>query len=184
MTGTGIVALAGIVVNNAIVLIDTFNRFREDGLASIEAALKTSAQRIRPVMLTTTTTIAGLIPMATQLNLDFVNQVVTMGSITAVWWVQLSTAIIFGLGFATILTLIVIPTMLTLPSVWSNVFFGRRTQSGTRDEAEAPQEPGDDNGSAGAQTLVTTTVTPFGPRRSVTASPTTDKPDGLPHAAE
>ncbi|MAA97715.1 MAG: transporter [Stappia sp.] len=175
MTGTGIVALAGIVVNNAIVLIDTFNRFREDGLAPVEAALKTSAQRIRPVMLTTTTTIAGLIPMATQLNLDFVNRVVTQGSITAVWWVQLSTAIIFGLGFATLLTLIVIPTMLALPSVWSKVLFGKRTEGDSGGDTGMP---------APAQTVVTTTVTPFGPRHAVEAKPRPDKPDGLPHAAE
>ena len=163
------------MVNNAIVLIDTFNRFREDGLAPVEAALKTSAQRIRPVMLTTTTTIAGLIPMATQLNLDFVNRVVTQGSITAVWWVQLSTAIIFGLGFATLLTLIVIPTMLALPSVWSKVLFGKRTEGDSGGDTGMP---------APAQTVVTTTVTPFGPRHAVEAKPRPDKPDGLPHAAE
>lgn len=122
MTGTGVVALAGIVVNNAIVLIDTYNRFREDGIEPVEAILKTSAQRIRPVLLTTTTTIAGLIPMATQINFDFFERVTALGSITAVWWVQLSTAIIFGLAFSTILTLIVIPTMLAIPTVWSNAF--------------------------------------------------------------
>ncbi|MXN64320.1 AcrB/AcrD/AcrF family protein [Stappia sp. GBMRC 2046] len=119
MTGTGIVALAGIVVNNSIVLMDTYNRFREDGIDPLDAALKASAQRIRPIMLTTITTIAGLIPMATQVNFDFFNQVVSVGSITAIWWIQLSTAVIFGLAFSTILTLIVIPTMLALPTTWA-----------------------------------------------------------------
>ncbi|SDQ94086.1 efflux RND transporter permease subunit [Pseudovibrio sp. Tun.PSC04-5.I4] len=115
MTGTGIVALAGIVVNNAIVLIDTYNRFREDGQDPIDAALRTSAQRVRPVMLTTITTIAGLIPMATQISFDFANQVTTFGSVTASWWVQLSTAVISGLAFSTLLTLIVIPISLVMP---------------------------------------------------------------------
>jgi multidrug efflux pump len=118
MTGTGVVALAGIVVNNAIVLIDTYNRFIDDGLDPLEAILKTSAQRIRPILLTTITTIAGLIPMATQINFDFANQVTAYGGITAVWWVQLSTAVISGLAFSTILTLIMIPVMIALPSVW------------------------------------------------------------------
>lgn len=118
MTGTGIVALAGIVVNNAIVLIDTYNRFRHDGLEPLEAILKTSAQRIRPILLTTITTIAGLIPMATQINFDFFNQVTAVGGITAIWWIQLSTAVIAGLAFSTILTLVMIPVMIAMPSVW------------------------------------------------------------------
>lgn len=118
MTGTGVVALAGIVVNNAIVLIDTYNRFREDGLEPLDAILKTSAQRIRPILLTTITTIAGLIPMATKVNFDFFNQVTAVGGITAVWWVQLSTAVIAGLAFSTILTLLIIPVMIAAPSVW------------------------------------------------------------------
>ncbi len=119
MTGTGVVALAGIVVNNAIVLIDTYNHLhRERGLPSLDAVLKTCAQRLRPILLTTITTIMGLVPMALQINFDFVNRLVQVGGITSIWWVQLSTAVIFGLGFSTVLTLIVIPTMLALPSVW------------------------------------------------------------------
>lgn len=122
MTGTGVVALAGIVVNNAIVLIDTYNRFREDGIDPLEAVLKTSAQRIRPILLTTITTIAGLVPMATQVNFDFFNRVVAVGGITSMWWVQLSTAVIAGLAFSTLLTLVVIPTMLAMPHIWSGMF--------------------------------------------------------------
>jgi multidrug efflux pump len=118
MTGTGVVALAGIVVNNAIVLIDTFNRMREDVDDPLVAVLKTAAQRLRPIMLTTITTIAGLIPMATEINLDFFNRTVAVGGITSIWWVQLSTAIIFGLGFSTLLTLVVVPVALAAPSVW------------------------------------------------------------------
>ena len=116
MTGTGVVALAGIVVNNAIVLIDTYNRLRSEGADIHDAVLKTSAQRLRPIMLTTVTTIMGLVPMALTVNLDFISQTITIGSITAIWWVQLSTAIISGLAFSTILTLVLIPVMLSMPS--------------------------------------------------------------------
>ncbi len=116
MTGTGVVALAGIVVNNAIVLIDTYNRLREEGVEAREAVLKTSAQRLRPIMLTTITTILGLIPMALQLNMNFFERTISSGGITSVWWVQLSTAIISGLAFSTILTLIMIPSMLAMPA--------------------------------------------------------------------
>ena len=117
MTGTGIVALAGIVVNNAIVLIDTFNRLRREGVTDTrQAALKTSAQRLRPIMLTTITTILGLVPMALQINMNFLTQTISIGSITSIWWVQLSTAIIFGLAFSTMLTLILIPSLLSMPA--------------------------------------------------------------------
>ncbi|WFE88066.1 efflux RND transporter permease subunit [Roseibium porphyridii] len=118
MTGTGIVALAGIVVNNAIVLIDTYNRFRHDGFEPLDAILKTSSQRLRPILLTTVTTIVGLIPMATAVNLDFFTQTVAVGGITAIWWIQLSTAVISGLAFSTILTLVMIPVMIALPSTF------------------------------------------------------------------
>jgi len=116
MTGTGVIALAGIVVNNAIVLIDTYNRLRSEGFDIRDAVLKTSGQRLRPIMLTTITTIMGLVPMALETNLNFFTQTVTIGSITAVWWTQLATAIISGLAFSTLLTLIVIPSALALPS--------------------------------------------------------------------
>ena len=116
MTGTGVVALAGIVVNNAIVLIDTYNRLRSEGVDIKQAVLKTAGQRLRPIMLTTVTTIMGLIPMALMINVNFIDQIVTVGSITSIWWVQLSTAIISGLGFSTLLTLVMIPVMLSLPA--------------------------------------------------------------------
>lgn len=122
MTGTGILALAGIVVNNAIVLMDTFNRFLDDGMDRIEAAMKAAAQRSRPILLTTITTIAGLIPMALQINLDFFGRVIQVGSITSSWWVQLATAVIAGLAFSTVLTLLIVPVMLCLPTVWNASF--------------------------------------------------------------
>lgn len=117
MTGTGIVALAGIVVNNSIVLIDTFQRLRRETTDVIEAVLRTAGQRLRPIMLTTITTIFGLLPMATQLNLNFVTREIVVGGPVAVWWAQLSTAIIFGLGFSTLLTLVLVPVLLAAPSV-------------------------------------------------------------------
>ena len=118
MTGTGVVALAGIVVNNSIVLIDTYNRLMELGMSPIDASLRAAAQRLRPVLLTTITTICGLLPMALQINLDFFDHSVQFGSITSIWWVQLSTAIIFGLGFATIITLVLTPVMLAFPTIF------------------------------------------------------------------
>nr|WP_319386976.1 efflux RND transporter permease subunit [uncultured Roseibium sp.] len=122
MTGTGVVALAGIVVNNAIVLIDTYNRFRHDGFDPLDAILKTSGQRIRPILLTTVTTIVGLVPMATAVNLDFFSKTIAVGGITAIWWIQLSTAVISGLAFSTILTLVMIPVMIALPNTWVRSF--------------------------------------------------------------
>lgn len=115
MIGTGIVALAGIVVNNNIVLIDTFNRLREDGRTTEEAALAAAAQRIRPILLTTFTTICGLLPMVFLMNFDFATGVVTVGGSTAEWWVQLATAVVFGLGFSTIMILLVTPVWLCAP---------------------------------------------------------------------
>ncbi|MEM0905961.1 MAG: efflux RND transporter permease subunit [Pseudomonadota bacterium] len=131
MTGTGVIALAGIVVNNAIVLIDTFNRERKIQADVLTAVLSTASQRVRPILLTTITTIAGLIPMATQINLDFFTRTIAVGGITSIWWVQLSTAIISGLAFSTILTLIVIPVLLALPETMSRTarrLTGRGTQ--------------------------------------------------------
>ncbi|WP_350333750.1 efflux RND transporter permease subunit [Coralliovum pocilloporae] len=146
MTGTGVVALAGIVVNNAIVLIDTYNRFRHDGMEPLEAILKTSAQRIRPILLTTITTIAGLVPMATQVNFNFFDQIVAVGGVTAIWWVQLSTAIISGLAFSTLLTLIVIPSMLAMPGNVARAFSSRkkkRDDDDQSDEADVHEEMGE-----------------------------------------
>lgn len=112
MSGIGVIALAGIVVNNNIVLIDTFDTHRKRGLAVRDAIMITGAQRLRPVLLTTVTTVLGLMPMVLQLNIDFINRAVSYGAPSTQWWVQLSTAIVFGLTFSTILTLIVTPSAL------------------------------------------------------------------------
>ncbi|MGJ8528359.1 efflux RND transporter permease subunit [Maritalea sp.] len=118
MTGVGIVSLAGIVVNNSIVLIDTYNRFRSEGVDAITASLMTASQRLRPVLLTTITTIFGLIPMALGINLDFFTRQIVVGDPSGAWWIQLATAVIAGLSFSTLLTLIMVPVMLVAPTVW------------------------------------------------------------------
>ena len=120
MTGTGIVALAGIVVNNNIVLIDTYQDFSRY-MPRIEAITRTAEARIRPVLLTTVTTMAGLAPMMFGLSLNFVDGGYTFNSPTALWWTQLATAVVFGLGIATVLTLIFTPSMLAL-RIWAGVY--------------------------------------------------------------
>ncbi|WP_324753968.1 efflux RND transporter permease subunit [Roseovarius sp. Pro17] len=120
MTGTGIVALAGIVVNNNIVLIDTYQEFSRY-MPRLEAITRTAEARIRPVLLTTITTMAGLAPMMFGLSLDFVNGGYSFDSPTALWWKQLATAVVFGLGIATVLTLIFTPSMLAL-RVWVGTY--------------------------------------------------------------
>ncbi len=114
MTGVGVIALAGIVVNNNIVLIDTYAHLLRQGYEVYDAVVLTGVQRMRPVLLTTVTTISGLLPMMLQLNIDFVTRSVTAGAPSTQWWVQLSTAVVYGLGFATLLTLVVTPCMLVL----------------------------------------------------------------------
>ncbi len=115
MTGVGIISLAGIVVNNNIVLIDTYARLVKDGVPKLDAIIQTGAQRLRPVLLTTITTIIGLMPMVFRFNIDFFTRQVEIGSPSSMIWVDLAMAIAFGLAFATVLTLIVTPCLLALP---------------------------------------------------------------------
>jgi len=120
MTGTGIVALAGIVVNNNIILIDTYQEY-ERYMPRIEAIIRTAQARIRPVLLTTITTMAGLAPMMFGLSLNFAEGGYTINSPTSLWWKQLATAVVFGLGVATVLTLMVTPSMLAV-RVWATTY--------------------------------------------------------------
>ncbi len=115
MTGTGMLALAGIVVNHNIVLIDTFHRLRDSGMEPIEAVIRSSAQRLRPVFLTTVTAIGGLLPMMFGIEIDFATREVTIGGPNASMWIQLSTAIVFGLAFSKMITLGLVPAMLAYP---------------------------------------------------------------------
>ena len=117
LTGVGIVALAGIVVNNNIVLIDTYNTLRRENPGSdiISIIVRTGAQRFRPVILTTVTTVTGLLPLASHLSVDFINNTVIVGGQLSGFWVPLAQAIVFGLTFATVLTLVSTPALLALP---------------------------------------------------------------------
>jgi multidrug efflux pump len=114
MSGIGVIALAGIVVNNNIVLIDTYNILRKEGVPAMEAILRTGAQRLRPVLMTTVTTILGLLPMVAEVNIDFIGRNVDIGGPSTEWWSQLATAVAGGLAFATVLTLVLTPCMLAL----------------------------------------------------------------------
>lgn len=114
MSGIGVISLAGIVVNNNIVLIDTYNVLRRQGMDQHEAILRTGAQRLRPVLLTTVTTILGLMPMVLQINIDLFNREIAFGAPSTQWWVQLATAVAGGLAFATVLTLVLTPCLLAL----------------------------------------------------------------------
>ena len=124
LTGVGIVALAGIVVNNNIVLIDTYNYLRRNNgmLTASEAVFTAAKSRFRPVMLTTITTIVGLLPLANGLSIDLVNRSYTIGGMVASWWQPLASAIVNGLIVATILTLLLTPAMLMLPELISARF--------------------------------------------------------------
>jgi len=114
MSGVGLIALAGIVVNNNIVLIDTYNGLRRGGMAAREAILRTAAQRLRPVLLTSVTTILGLMPMVLKLNVDIIGRQIQYNAPSTQWWAQLASTIAGGLAFATVLTLVLTPCLLLI----------------------------------------------------------------------
>ncbi|HLA32237.1 MAG TPA: efflux RND transporter permease subunit, partial [Pseudomonas sp.] len=114
MVGMGLIALAGIVVNNNIILIDTYNQLRRQGLEPREAALETGSLRLRPVLLTAVTTVLGLVPMVLSVNVDLLAPSLGVGAPSTQWWTQLSSAIAGGLSFATVLTLLLTPCLLVL----------------------------------------------------------------------
>ncbi|MCE2424324.1 MAG: efflux RND transporter permease subunit [Pseudomonadales bacterium] len=165
LTGVGLVALAGIVVNNNIVLIDTFNhiRRRHPELDYVSIIVRTGAQRLRPVLLTTATTVLGLLPLASHFSIDFINRSIVYGGLLSSFWVPLAQAIVAGLTFATLLTLFATPALLAMPyraGTRHLVEFGQRLRAGasgafrrvrqgwsrnpagsTPDVAEAPAAP-------------------------------------------
>ncbi len=110
-------ALAGIVVNNNIVLSDTFSELRRDQPAAdpIMLIVRAGSKRLRPVVLTTLTTVFGLLPLAMKFSIDMLDRGVTYGSMMSMLWVPLSQAIVSGMAFASILTLVATPAMLALP---------------------------------------------------------------------
>ena len=124
MTGLSIVTLAGIVVNNNIVLIDTFNklRFESPHIEKSEHIINACKQRLRPILLTSLTTIFGLLPLAMGLSVDIVARDILVGSRIVDWWSNLAVSIVFGLGFSTFITLILTPAVLALPYALRNDF--------------------------------------------------------------
>ena len=126
MSGVGVITLAGIVVNNNIVFIDTYNVLRGRGADAFEAILRTCAVRLRPVLLTTVTTILGLMPMVFALNIDLIQRDVSVGAPSTQYWTQLSSAVAGGLAFATILTLLLTPSLLMIQANVSERFHQRR----------------------------------------------------------
>ena len=118
MTGIGIISLAGIVVNNAIVLIDYIQKLRDRGMEKLDAIIQAGKTRLRPVILTAITTILGLLPLTTGVNIDFiglfkgdVSKFIELGAENSQWWSGMGVAVIFGLFFSTALTLVVVPVL-------------------------------------------------------------------------
>jgi multidrug efflux pump len=150
MSGIGVIALAGVVVNNNIVLIDTYDRLREEGMSKYDAIIDTCRERARPVLLTAISAVLGVLPIAFGLGLELFHHEVTIGAPSTQWWIALSGAIVYGLTFATILTLIVTPAALMVftrekrpagqkrRSLLSRLF-RRRKQDGSEDAEALPQ---------------------------------------------
>jgi multidrug efflux pump len=142
MTGIGVITLAGVVVNNNIVLIDTYGQLRRTGMEPLEAVVRTGVQRLRPVFLTALTTVLGLMPMVLGTNIDLLSRSVTVGGPSTQWWVQLATAVASGLAFATVLTLVVTPSLLALgtsASRWRERRRHQRHPAGSHVPAQAAE---------------------------------------------
>jgi len=143
MVGIGIIALAGIVVNNNIVLIDTYNRFREGGSSALDAAMLTGSVRARPVFLTAVTTILGLMPMVLSMNIDFISREISFGAPSTQWWTQMASAIAGGLAFTTLLTLFLTPCLLVLGAkvtAWWTIRKFKKSQKRRAAVVNAPVE--------------------------------------------
>ena len=114
MTGLGVISLAGIVVNNAIVLLDFVEQLKRQGIDTMDALVQAGITRFRPVVLTAVTTVLGLVPMAIGVSVDFRKLKLIVGSQSAAWWGPMAVAIIFGLVVATVLTLVMVPTLYSI----------------------------------------------------------------------
>ena len=125
MTGVGVISLAGIVVNNAIVLLDYGEKLSAQRLPRREVVVRTGSRRLRPVLLTAATTILGLLPLTTGVDFDFRALAFTTGSESSQYWRSMGVAVIFGLAFATFLTLVVVPVLYDL-------LLGYRQRRGSR----------------------------------------------------
>jgi multidrug efflux pump subunit AcrB len=116
MTGVGVISLAGVVVNNAIVLLDYTRQLQQRGYSLQDAAVEAGVTRLRPVLLTAGTTVLGLVPMVTGISFDFHTMSIAWKSSSTQWWSNMAVAVIFGLSFATMLTLLVVPSLYVLTS--------------------------------------------------------------------
>lgn len=136
MSGIGVITLAGIVVNNNIVFIDTYNVLKSRGESAFDAILRTCAVRLRPVLLTTVTTILGLLPMVFGVNIDLIAREVSVGAPSSQWWSQLSSSVAGGLAFATVLTLLLTPSLLMIQANVAR-YVGERRERATGAAATA-----------------------------------------------
>lgn len=136
MTGVGVISLAGVVVNNAIVLIDYFEQLRARGMKTREALIKAGLTRFRPVLLTAITTILGLLPMAVGVSFDFFTFTFITKSDSTEWWSPMAVAVIFGLFVATMLTLLVVPVLCSLKD-GAKARWERMTKKNVQDDVEA-----------------------------------------------
>ena len=141
MSSVGVITLAGIVVNNNIVFIDTYNVLRKRGMAAKDAVLRTCAIRLRPVLLTTVTTIVGLMPMVLGLNINLIAREVSIGAPSSQWWTQLASSVAGGLAFATVLTLFLTPSLLMIQANVSKRFAERRAAGVTTTTPANPHLP-------------------------------------------
>ncbi|MET0294268.1 MAG: efflux RND transporter permease subunit [Phenylobacterium sp.] len=138
LLGTGLVALAGVVVGHNIVLVDTFYALRRGGYAADEAAVRAAIQRFRPVMLTTAVTVAGLLPLMFKLHPNFRTGHIEYAAPGSEWWVQLSASVVWGLSFATLLTLVLTPVLLAAPKTWSEGLARLRPERDRPQKADFP----------------------------------------------
>ena len=145
MTGIGIISLAGIVVNNAIVLIDFIQQMRKRGIAKMEAIIQGGKTRLRPVILTAITTILGLLPLTTGFNIDFIGlfkgdftKFIQFGAESSQWWSNMGIAVISGLFFSTVFTLVVVPVLYDMLSDLESILLGKLGQ--TEEEADQAVE--------------------------------------------
>jgi multidrug efflux pump subunit AcrB len=146
MGGIGAISLAGIVVNNSIVLMDFTLQLRKRGYAMAEAAVLAGAVRLRPVMLTAVTTVLGLLPVAIGMEVDFIGwPSVEFGSEGGTFWIPMALAVIYGLSVATLLTLIVVPVLYTtterMKQSLARLLFARRGEPAAESEPEAGSSP-------------------------------------------
>ncbi|MCP3960372.1 MAG: efflux RND transporter permease subunit [bacterium] len=139
MTGVGVISLAGIVVNNAIVLLDYGEKLRKKGLPRREVVVRTGLRRLRPVLLTAATTILGLMPLTTGVELDFRSLAFSTGSESSQYWRSMGVAVIFGLAFATFLTLVLVPVLYDFLLGWHERRGAKKAGADPAPEPRAPE---------------------------------------------